>query len=65
MTAIETPLHLQHAAKKELQKMLAAGFLEEHVEAKDYCSRAFFVAKPHSDNLRARMVTDFRSVKKY
>ena len=64
MTPIETPLHLQPAAKKELQKMMNAGFLEECKAPTDYCSRAFFVAKPNSDNLKARMVADFRSVNK-
>ena len=28
ITAIETPLHLQSAVNEELQKMLAAGFME-------------------------------------
>ena len=62
MTAIETPLHLQSAAGQELQKMLKAGFIEESHKSSDYCSLAFFVAKPNSDNLKARMVSDFREV---
>ena len=62
MTAIETPLHLQPAAGKELQKMLNAGFIEESQRSTEYCSQAFFVAKPNSDNLKARMVSDFRGV---
>ena len=57
MTAIETPLHLQSAAGRELQKMLKAGFIEESHKASDYCSRAFFVAKPNCDNLKARTVS--------
>ena len=39
--------------------MLKAGFIEESLKSSDYCSRAFFVAKPNCDNLKARMVSDF------
>ena len=60
--AIETPLHLQSAAGKELSKMLKAGFLEESHQSSDHCSRGFFVAKPNSNNLKARLVADFREV---
>ena len=59
-TAIDTPLHLQNAATKELNKMIKAGFLEESHHSTPYVSRGFFVAKPNSDNLKARLVADFR-----
>ena len=42
--------------------MLKAGFIEEFKRSTKYCSRAFFVAKPNSENLKARMVSDFREV---
>ena len=61
-TAIDTPLHLQSAAAKELSNMLKAGFLEESHHSAPHCSRGFFVAKPNSDNLKARLVADFRDV---
>ena len=62
MTPIETPIHLQKAAGDELSKMLKAGFIEPVTHATDWCSRAFFVAKPNSDPIKARLVTDFRNV---
>ena len=65
MTAIECPLHLQSAAKKDLKKMMDAGFLEKCKKPTSYCSRAFFVAKPGSgsgSDLKVRMVSDFRQV---
>ena len=44
--------------------MLKAGFLEEAHHSTPYVSRGFFVAKPNSDNLKARLVADFNKTLK-
>ena len=61
-TPIETPRFLQKAANEELSKMIKAGFLEPVEKATTWCSRGFFVSKPGSNNLKARLVSDFRNL---
>ena len=55
-TPIETTRFLQKAANEELSKMTKAGFLEPVENATTWCSRGFFVSKPGSNNLKARLV---------
>ena len=58
MTAIETPLHLQHAADKQLAKMIKAGVLEPQSKVTDWTARGFFLPKPGRPD-EARLVVDF------
>ena len=61
-TPIKTPRFLQKAANEELSKMIKAGFLEPVEKATTWCSRGFFVSKPGSNKLKARLVSDFRNL---
>ena len=61
-TPIETLQFLQKAAKEELSKMIKAGFLEPVEKATTWCLRGFFVSNPGSNNLKARLISDFRNL---
>ena len=61
-TPIETLRFLPKAANEDLSKMIKAGFLEPVEKATTWCSRGFFVSKPGSNNLKARLVSDFRNL---
>ena len=63
-TSHETPLHLVKASNQEFKRLLAAGILEKVEHATEWCSRGFFVAKPGSDPIAARFVTNFRGLNK-
>ena len=63
----EVPIHLQKAAKKELEKILAADILKPCSHPTDWCLRGFFVKKPHvreGDEMKVRLVSDFRPLNK-
>ena len=63
MILFPTPRHLQAAADKELEKLLAAGVLEPVEQSTDWFSRGFFVQKnTHGDAPKARLVSDLRGV---
>ena len=64
ITVIETPLHLQSAVNEELQKMVAAGFIQPCHHSTDWCARSLLVMKPNSHPLNVRLVSDFRGVNK-
>ena len=66
MIPAETPRHLDSAARKELMKILAAGFLEEVYHPTDWCARSFYVQKPgpSDQDPKVRLVSDLRHVNK-
>ena len=66
-TAADVPIHLQKAAKKELQKILDADILEPCSHPTEWCLRGFFVKKPHvreGEEMRVRLVSDFCQLNK-
>ena len=65
MTPFATPRHLQEAADKELNKLLAAGVLEKVEHPTEWCSRGFFVQKnTYGGTPKVRLVRDLRGVNK-
>ena len=58
----DVPHFLRVPADTELRNLLNAGVLERVEHPTDWCSKAFFVPKPNSDPLKARLVADFRQL---
>ena len=56
--------YMEAAAKKELARMVDAGMLEEIEHYMDNLSRGFFVENPGRDEVKARLVADFRGINK-
>ena len=62
ITPTETPIHLQKAAKRELDKILKVDILDPCPHPTDWCFCGFYVKKPHireGEEMRVRLVSDF------
>merc|ERR1712215_22987 len=56
----DIPIHLREPAKKEFVEMIDAGILVPHDKPAEWRSQSFPRAKPGSDPVKVRWVTDFR-----
>ena len=68
MTSTETPVHLEKAASKELNKILKADFLEPCHHPTDWCLCGFYVKKQYikeGKEVRVRLVSDFRPLNRH
>ena len=61
-TGVDVPAYMEEAARKELQRMLNAGMIEPIQGYTENLSCGFFVEKPGTDTVKARLVTDFRGI---
>ena len=58
----DVPIHMRKAADAEFIEMLNSGILSKVDHVTSWCSTSFPVAKPGSDPLKVRWVSDFRNL---
>ena len=63
-TGVDVPAYMEEAARKELQRMLNAGMIEQIQGYTENLSRGFFVEKPGKETVKDRLVADFREINK-
>ena len=63
-TAVEVSPYMEAAARKKLARMLNTGMIEEIQGYTKNLSRGFIVEKPGRDEVKARLVADFRGINK-
>ena len=62
-TPRQVPLHFQEEAERTILKLLEAGVIIRVEGPELWCAPAFFV--PKADGISVRMVTEFKSIKKF